>query len=142
MAIFGFGLISFFPKDGSYDKTFFVVALLSRFTQGLGDALVTVAAFSIITIEFPEDKEKYIGWMQTCCGLGLLLGPVIGQGVYVMFGKVYEDTFYFLGGLMIACVIVATILLPNRLNKARVEQETIEKIVHNSVRQHASIRMS
>ncbi len=114
-------MISLFPKDGYYDKTFFAVALLSRFTQGLGDALVTVAAFSIITIEFPDDKEKYIGWMQTCCGLGLLLGPVIGQGVFVLFGRSYADTFYFLGGLMLFCVIIASILLPNRLNTINVD---------------------
>jgi hypothetical protein len=39
-----------------------ITGLFLRFLQGFGDAMVSTAGYSIITIEFPGNKEKYIGY--------------------------------------------------------------------------------
>ena len=93
-ATVGFGLIAYIPKsttyhfdpeknkdvldEGTYDKLFFAVAIIIRFLQGVGDSMVSTAAYSIISIEFPAEREKYVGLCQTAVGLGLLSGPFIG----------------------------------------------------------------
>lgn len=48
-------------------------------------------------------------------GLGLLLGPVIGTGIYAIVG--YEGTFYSLAGILLCSFCTALYLLPNRINK-------------------------
>ena len=88
-ATVGFGLIAYIPKseevdeagkllEGPYDKLFFSIAIIIRFIQGVGDSMVSTAAYSIISIEFPAEREKYVGLCQTAVGLGLLSGPFIG----------------------------------------------------------------
>ena len=127
----GFGLIAYIPKsttyhdnpdptkkpildEGPYDKVFFAVALIIRFVQGVGDSMVSTAAYSIISIEFPTEREKYVGFCQTAVGLGLLSGPFIGQTIYI--GAGYSGTFYAMAGILTVALIIVTVLIPNRLN--------------------------
>jgi MFS family permease len=44
------------------DLAFMISGLFLRFFQGFGDAMVSTASYSMITIEFPEEKEKYFGY--------------------------------------------------------------------------------
>lgn len=77
--------------------------------------MVATAAYSIVSIEFPHQREVYIGYCQTSVGLGLLLGPVIGTTIY-KFAH-YEWTFYILAMVLTASLTTAIFLLPNRINK-------------------------
>jgi hypothetical protein len=43
----------------------------------------------LITIEFPNDAEKYNGYAEIAIGSGLLLGPVIGSIFYGYLGYIY-----------------------------------------------------
>jgi MFS family permease len=73
------------PTDNpslSNSKTFFALSLIVRFIQGVGDSMVATSAYSIVSIEFPHQREVYIGYCQTAVGLGLLLGPVIGTTIF------------------------------------------------------------
>ena len=65
-----------------YSYHFFLFALMVRFCQGIGDQFVTIACFTIITIQYPEDKETYVGYAEAVIGLGLMAGPVIGAFFY------------------------------------------------------------
>jgi hypothetical protein len=38
-----------------------IAGIVLRFFQGLGDVMVSTAGYSIVTIEFPVEKETYIG---------------------------------------------------------------------------------
>lgn len=53
-----------------------------RFCQGIGDQFVTIACFTIITIQYPEDKETYVGYAEAVIGLGLMAGPIVGAFFY------------------------------------------------------------
>lgn len=67
----------------------------------------------MITIEFSEDQEKYLGWAEAATGLGLAVGPTLGSLVYNEVG--YEWTFVIfgivlgLGGVLIYMVLPATL---------------------------------
>jgi MFS family permease len=73
-------------------------------------SLFNKLAYSVVSIEFPHNRDVYIGYCQTAVGLGLLLGPVIGTTI---FGLVkYEATFYILAGILSMSLITAIFLLP------------------------------
>lgn len=126
LATLGFGLIAHVPKDTleepneSNSHLFFGLAIAIRFIQGIGDSMVATAAYSIVSIEFPHQRELYIGYCQTSVGLGLLLGPVIGTTIYGLVG--YEWTFYVLAIVLSCSVVVAIFLIPNRINKYRTDK--------------------
>jgi MFS family permease len=89
LATVGFGLCSHIQpkqerldKDDSGSKLFFGLSIVIRFFQGVGDSMVATSSYSIVSIEFPHQREVYIGYCQTAVGLGLLLGPVIGTSIY------------------------------------------------------------
>lgn len=82
--------------------------------------MVATAAYSIVSIEFPHQREVYIGYCQTAVGLGLLLGPVIGTTIY-KFAE-YEATFYILAGVLCCSFLTAIFLLPNRINKYKTDK--------------------
>jgi MFS family permease len=77
--------------------------------------MVSTSAYSIVSIEFPDQREIYMGYCQTAVALGLLLGPVIGTLIF-SFAK-YEFTFYYLAGILSISLVTAFFLLPNRVNK-------------------------
>lgn len=72
-------------------------------------------AYSIISIEFPAEREKYVGLCQTAVGLGLLSGPFIGQTIYI--GAGYAGTFYAMAGILAVALGIVSFLIPNRLNQ-------------------------
>jgi MFS family permease len=72
--------------------------------------MVATSAYSIVSIEFPLQREIYIGYCQTAVGLGLLLGPVIGTTIYGFVE--YELTFYILAGILVCSLVTAIILIP------------------------------
>jgi len=118
-ATVGFGLCAHVPKDlgdnPENGKLFFGLSLAIRFLQGVGDSMVATAAYSIVSIEFPHQREVYIGYCQTSVGLGLLLGPVVGTTIY-RFAH-YEYTFYILAVVLSISVCTAFFMIPNRINK-------------------------
>ena len=109
---------------------FLVLALIIRFIQGLGDSFVSTAgmnlfpflnikysylAYSLVTIEFPDKREEYMGYCESAVGVGLMIGPVLGSFIFGLCG--YEKTFYVFGTIIGIGLIVVFFLLPPRLNK-------------------------
>ena len=69
------------------------------------------------TIEFPHDREKYIGYVELALGLGLMLGPVLGSAFMNATGGNFQVTFYIFGSLIAAGGLFALFALPAYLNK-------------------------
>lgn len=94
---------------------FYGISYVSRLVQGIADAQICVALFSITSIEFKVQPAKYMGFMQGSLGLGMLLGPVISALVYGAMK--YWGTFFFYGCTILVFGGGAACLLPARLNK-------------------------
>jgi MFS family permease len=88
LASIGFGLMVHVDND----MNFFIISIALRMISGLGDAAGSTAIFSIIGSEFPEKRELYFGYFESAVGVGLMLGPVLGQIFYTALG--FEKTFY------------------------------------------------
>jgi MFS family permease len=93
-----------------------IAGIILRFFQGLGDSMVSTAGYSIITIEFPLQKEKYIGYCQAAVGIGLMMGPIVGQALYTYFN--FQKTFYIFAGALGVGMLIIMFIIPNKLNHA------------------------
>ena len=76
--------------------------------------LLKILGFSLITIEFAEDQEKYLGWAEAATGLGLAIGPTLGSLVYDAVH--YEWTFIIFGGVLAIGGVAIHFALPSTLN--------------------------
>lgn len=61
---------------------FILVSAIARIFQGIADAGVSVAIPSIITKEYPEQQDKYLGYYNMSIGVGTCAGPVLGSLIY------------------------------------------------------------
>lgn len=44
--------------------------------------MVATSVYSIVSTEFPVNRDIYVSYCQNAVGLGLLMGPVIGTSIY------------------------------------------------------------
>lgn len=91
--------------------------MVVRGFQGFANSFIGTSIYSMTTIEFAEDREKYIGYVELSLGIGLMIGPVLGS-LFMAITDSFEITFYIFGGLILAGGLFAFIALPNYLNKA------------------------
>ena len=78
--------------------------------------MLCIAVPSIITLEYPNKQEVYLGYASMILGLAYTIGPVIAGAVY--FKLDYTYTLYFFA-IVIAIVGFGSIyFLPARLNKS------------------------
>lgn len=123
----GFGFLSFIPAspapDCSTHMETFVLALIIRFIEGIGEAFITTAAFSIVTIEFPNKASTYVGYLEMSYGLGLTIGPILGSGFMSLLNSVLY-VFLAFTFLLLCGLITIIVGLPNSLNN---KQEVLDK---------------
>ena len=103
---------------------FFGIAMVVRGFQGFANSFIGTSIYSMTTIEFPHNREKYIGYVELALGLGLMLGPVLGSFFMSLTNNDFEITFYIFGALIAAGGLFAFVALPNYLNKAELGVET------------------
>lgn len=78
---------------------FFYSALATRAVQGMADAFITTACYSMITIEFPKNTPTYIGYVEMALGLGMMLGPILGS-IFMQVLNSIMYTFFAFGALL------------------------------------------
>jgi MFS family permease len=103
------------------DNSFFYLALLIRFIQGIGDTFVQTTTYSMLSSAFPHTREKILGYAETAAGIGLMVGPNIAGPVNQALGYLPA---YLIFSLMMAVAGTSTFfLLPNHLNNKPVISE-------------------
>ena len=85
-------------------EMFKYVAVVVRFFQGLGDILLQVTSYTVITTVFSDNVMKYISYIEITVGLGLGLGPALGSVIDTQVG--YEWTMYIFGFLNLIGMIL------------------------------------
>jgi MFS family permease len=67
--------------------TFLVVSFVSMIIAGVGGALMSVPAMSLMVSHTKKsDREKNFGLLEMSAGLGLLIGPLLGAFLYDIGG--------------------------------------------------------
>jgi MFS family permease len=83
----------------------------------MGDATLSIAGYSVITILFPRQKMLYLGFCSTARGFGCMLGPIFGQIIFSLTGHSFCATFFIFAIFISLFMILAWIILPESLNK-------------------------
>ena len=89
------------------DRLFYIVSLAGRCTQGFGEAILIISIPSIIALEYPENKEKYIGYSNMSGAIGLTLGPVIASFLSERFAYVGTLLVFSALILVVGCIAVS-----------------------------------
>ena len=77
--------------------------------------------YSVITIIFTENREKYLGYGESAAGLGCMLGPVFGSVLNSAFS--YFTAFLVFSVILAIAGLAAYFLLPETLNSKLSEED-------------------
>lgn len=67
-----------------------------------------------MTYKFSENREKYLGIGESACGIGTMLGPVIGSVLYSYLG--YFGAFMMFAFILCIAGALSFFILPDQLN--------------------------
>lgn len=79
------------------------LSLLIAVIGGIGNGTNAAATLAYLS-SFEENRIKYIGFYQICCGVGTLTGPLIGAAFYNVGG--YVAPFFGTGAIYVVMIIV------------------------------------
>ena len=107
--------------------------------QGFANGFIGACCFSIVTIEFPWNREKYVGIVETAIGLALIAGPLLGATLNFTLG--FFMTFIVVGLCLLLGLFLVYTKLPNRLNRSvDIGPTKIIAEARTSVLSHGAIR--
>ena len=89
--------------------------------EGVGDAWIQTAGYSLIALKFPHNREKFIAQGEIASGIGLMAGPGIAGFLYTFLG--YFESFFcfvvFIGVSALLCLF----FIPNSINRSCRDKE-------------------
>lgn len=92
-------------------EAFVVLSFIIRIVQALGEAGYITASFSLTAKEFPDSIATTFALLETCFGIGILLGPTLGGALYQVGG--YIMPFTVLGSLLFIAACITYFVLPS-----------------------------
>ena len=60
--------------------------MIAQVLGGIGAGANSTASMAIMSSFAPNEREKYIGWVEGAAGIGLLTGPLFGAALYNVGG--------------------------------------------------------
>ncbi|XP_063708219.1 MFS-type transporter SLC18B1-like isoform X2 [Culicoides brevitarsis] len=102
-----FGLLDRIPGH----TAFITLAFVIRIIEALGNAAFLTASFTIIAKEFPNNVATTFASLETCFGLGLIVGPMLGGALYSVGG--YFLPFVVLGLSLFITALLTLCILPH-----------------------------
>ncbi|KAL7304143.1 hypothetical protein TKK_0003595 [Trichogramma kaykai] len=91
-------------------EPFILLSLIIRIIEALGNAAFVTSSFAIIAKEFPDNVATAFASIETCFGLGLIVGPTIGGGLFQIGG--FTTPFAVLGFVLFAVAVITIFVLP------------------------------
>ena len=108
------------------EMVFIVIAIISRIFQGVARSAYSTATFSSISVIYPSSMQKKIGYTESVSGLGMMLGPLLGSGLYSLGG--YPTPFFCFAGIFLLMFPV-TIINLNKLKILDVQESKKQRIL-------------
>lgn len=109
--------------DRVNDTTAFIgLSFAIRIVEAMGNSGFLTASFSIIAKEFPENVGATFASLETCFGLGMIVGPTLGGALFELGG--YTLPFVTLGGLLICAASLTYCILPSYSNEFKGESHS------------------
>ncbi|GLV39174.1 Vesicular monoamine transporter [Carabus blaptoides fortunei] len=105
-----FGLLD--KVEGHYP--FIILSFIIRIIEATGNAAFLTASFAIIAKEFPNNVATTFASLETCFGLGLIVGPTVGGALYEIGG--YTTPFAIMGSALFLSAVLTGFVLPDHGN--------------------------
>lgn len=67
-------------------KFFLTLSYISSILSGIGGGVTKTCALSMVNTFFNSEKELYIGLIEAAIGIGLLIGPLLGTTLFLVYG--------------------------------------------------------
>mmetsp|Transcript_18746 Transcript_18746/g.16596 ORF Transcript_18746/g.16596 Transcript_18746/m.16596 type:complete len:350 (+) Transcript_18746:167-1216(+) len=125
IAMIGFGIT---PYANSIFM-FMALAFFFRFCQGVASCSIQTTSYSIVSMNFPDEQEKYIALIETAVGVGLILGPVLGSALYSLYG--FSGTFFIMGTVFLMLTPILYCLIPNSIDMQDHLETDVERKIHD-----------
>jgi len=93
---------------------FIVLSFFTRVLQGAANIGICVTIYTVAGNFYTQNRNLMIGLLEAAAGLGMMLGPLIGTGLYAIGG--YNFMFYSFGSLFLIIVFVFPYVLPKMLD--------------------------
>ena len=113
---------------------FVTMALILRYWAGVGQAMVSVACYSMAAIKYKDTLKEKMGLMEAAFGSGFLLGPAVGGIVYELTN--YYVPFFGAAGILILFVIILKPQLSPDLDERIPIQTTGKDITYGYLFRH------
>jgi MFS family permease len=95
--------------------------ILFRFIKGVGDVWIQTSCkdlihadlligYSVLTLKFPENREKFLGIGEAASGIGLMAGPAMGGFLYSACGFFYA--FLSFAGILLVSATLCLFYIP------------------------------
>ena len=78
-----FGLLDNFDNP----RVFIALSFAIRIIEAVGNSAFLTSSFTIIAREFPANVGAMFANLETFFGMGLIVGPTVGGGLYQVCGK-------------------------------------------------------
>ena len=99
-------------------KYFWWLNFILRMVEGTAEAIALTTVSAIIGIEFTDNIDAYMSYLQMAWAFGMFIGPIIASFIYDYLG--YAGTFYFFTGLIAVIGLTASIgFIPARINESK-----------------------
>ena len=89
-----------------------ILAFALRTWHGIAGTFNYTTSLSIATNDFPGDRARVVGYLQSMTGAGSITGPTIGSALYSLMG--FKWTFFVYGGLEVLLATIIKFNLPER----------------------------
>lgn len=101
-----FAFIPKLDKDG-----FIALGIISRIIQGFAGAGIGTSIVAIISTKYHDRIATIFGIQQTLTGVSMIIGPVLGAGLYLIGGFSF---IFFSFSVFFGCVMIALYFLLDR----------------------------
>ncbi|KAG7163416.1 MFS-type transporter SLC18B1-like [Homarus americanus] len=92
-------------------NVFIGLSFAIRIVEAMGNSGFLTASFSIIAKEFPDNVGATFASLETCFGLGMIVGPTLGGALFELGG--YTLPFVTLGCMLLCAASLTYCILPS-----------------------------
>ena len=115
LALMGASMLWFgFIEDVENHYLLTVMWLVIRSIQGVSSSMIQTTSYAITAITYPDDQQKYLGFLEASMGVGLLIGPVAGSILYSSLG--FKITFFVIGSAFVILTPLLRFVIPRSVD--------------------------
>lgn len=106
VSMIGFGLVEVCPNAG----TVIALSIFLRIVGGVSASFIQTTSYSIVSIVYADQRQKYLGILEASMGIGTICGPSVGSLLYTLYG--FGKTFYVIGFTLLICSLILYNFIP------------------------------